>query len=181
MAGLKAPCVFKDQVHTADQCCLPSGCHMARDASGDTSPHIIQGNKGETLSMSLLKDEQHFPSSCPVGQGAVCDHTNTGPWQKAWNAGKESCHSRVLGARMGGESYQMGKPQGLCINADHLLISIFPRSFPCFSINMVPPGSWEGPLPAWNTSENEWGHPTLTLNELGFQGLKPIMLCNQKL
>ena len=88
---------------SASQCCLPSGCNVTRDASGDTSSLIIQGSEGEALSMSLLKDEQHFPSSCPMGQGAVCGHPNTGPWQGAWNAGMESCHSRVLGARMGGE------------------------------------------------------------------------------
>lgn len=75
------------------QCCLHSGYNMAIDSSSNTFSHnSIQGRDGEALSMSLLKDEQHFPSSCPSrflfhlpGQLTVCGHTKTSPWQGAWN------------------------------------------------------------------------------------------------
>ena len=70
---------------SVDQCCLHLGYNMTIDASGDTSSHTIQGSEGEVLSMSLLKDEQHFLSSCPTDQVAVCGHTSTDPWQGAWN------------------------------------------------------------------------------------------------
>lgn len=72
---------------SAGQCCLHSGYNMAVDASGNISSHnSIQGRDGEALSMFLLKDEQHFPSSCPsrflfhlLGWVTVCGHTNTIP------------------------------------------------------------------------------------------------------
>lgn len=176
MTGLAAPCVFTDpgtpnflpvylqQVSAASiQGAMWLEMHLV------TSSHIIQGSKGEALSMSLLKDEQHFSSSCPTGQGTVCGHSNTGPWQGAWNAGKEFVTAGFCEQGWEGKAIKWANHR---VHPLMQITSSLAYSFPCFSIHTPAPAG------SWNSFRGCIGPSHLNIKCVGLSGVTATLLCH---